>query len=74
MKLKILLTYTLTKNIKLLHCVSNYPCSLNSLNLNNIQTLREMFNVGRFSDHSTNNLAAIMSVALGATIIEKHFT
>lgn len=59
----------------LLHCVSNYPCSDASLNLNVIQALREKFSlpVG-FSDHSLGNHAAITSVALGACMIEKHFT
>ena len=67
--------YSNKKNIALLHCVSNYPCSLSSLNLSNIEMLRNKFNVEvGFSDHSISNLAAIMSVALGATIIEKHFT
>lgn len=61
--------------ITLLHCVSNYPCSDHSLNLNAIKTLRNKFNcdVG-FSDHSAGNEAALISRALGATVIEKHFT
>jgi N,N'-diacetyllegionaminate synthase len=62
-------------NVALLHCVSNYPCSDASLNLNVITTLRAAFNraVG-FSDHSVGPQAAALSVALGASIIEKHFT
>lgn len=61
--------------ISLLHCVSNYPCSDESLNLNVISTLRNTFKlpVG-FSDHSSNSKAATLAVALGAKIIEKHFT
>ena len=61
--------------ITLLHCVSNYPCSAKSLNLKTIIRLKKLFNlpVG-FSDHSKGNLAAILSVGLGATVIEKHFT
>ena len=61
--------------ITLLHCVSNYPCSAKSLNLKTIIRLKKSFNlpVG-FSDHSKGNLAAILSVGLGATVIEKHFT
>ena len=59
----------------LLHCVSNYPCSYESLNLACITSLKNEFGyeVG-FSDHSVDNSAASLAVALGATIIEKHFT
>ncbi len=63
------------KNVSILHCVSNYPCSLESLNLNCIKLLKEEFNynVG-FSDHSMGFLASTVAVSLGAKIIEKHFT
>ena len=63
------------KNFVLLHCVSNYPCSHKSLNLNVLKKLSSTFNcrVG-FSDHSVGPEAAMLSVALGAIIIEKHFT
>ena len=62
-------------NIAFLHCISNYPCSDKSLNLNVIKTLRNLFNVPiGFSDHSIGTEAAISSVSLGAKIIEKHFT
>ena len=63
------------KKITLLHCVSNYPCSIKSLNLKSMVKLKKIFNlpVG-FSDHSVGSDAAIISVGLGATIIEKHFT
>lgn len=62
-------------NLVLLHCVSNYPCSDNSLNLNVIKRLAKTFNypVG-FSDHSIGYLAAVMSIGLGGSVIEKHFT
>ena len=61
--------------ISLLHCVSNYPCSDESINLNVLKTLKSQFKypIG-FSDHSRSNIAAIMSVCFGASIIEKHFT
>ena len=61
--------------VTLLHCVSNYPCADESLNLSVIPTLRRAFgrDVG-YSDHSRGPLAAAMAVALGATVIEKHFT
>lgn len=62
-------------NVSLLHCVSNYPASDASLNLSVIPMLAEVFRckVG-FSDHSHGPVAAIGAVALGAEIIEKHFT
>ena len=61
--------------ITLLHCVSNYPCSLESLNLKVILRLKKLFNVPiGFSDHSEGNIAAAIAVSFGATIIEKHFT
>tara|TARA_Y200000002_G_scaffold383102_1_gene403220 strand:- start:442 stop:1470 length:1029 start_codon:yes stop_codon:yes gene_type:complete len=63
------------KNIILLHCVSNYPCSDISLNLNVIKTLKNKykFPVG-FSDHSKGSEAAIAATALGAFFFEKHIT
>lgn len=61
--------------VTLLHCVSNYPCAVESLNLNVINTLKSTFlcDVG-YSDHAVGPLPAVASVALGATIVEKHFT
>ena len=63
------------ENIVLLHCVSNYPCSDASINLKAMNTLKKAFQlpVG-FSDHSKGSLAACLSVAFGAKVIEKHFT
>ena len=64
-----------SSDIAFLHCISNYPCSDESLNLNVIRSLSNLFNVPvGFSDHSIGSLAAISAVTLGATIIEKHFT
>lgn len=62
-------------NVKLLHCVSEYPTDPNKLNLNFIKTLKEKFNlqVG-FSDHTLGIDAPGIAVAAGAKIIEKHFT
>lgn len=61
--------------LTLLHCVSNYPCAIESLNLNVLKTLKSAFlcDVG-YSDHAIGSLPAVASVALGATIVEKHFT
>tara|TARA_B100000767_G_scaffold22263_2_gene19872 strand:+ start:1450 stop:2499 length:1050 start_codon:yes stop_codon:yes gene_type:complete len=63
------------KKFILLHCVSNYPCLLESLNLNILTKLKNTFkcDVG-YSDHSIGSDAAAISVALGAKVIEKHFT
>lgn len=62
-------------SLTLLHCVSNYPCATESLNLNVMTTLKNAFfcNVG-FSDHAVGYLPAVAAVALGASIVEKHFT
>ena len=61
--------------IILLHCVSNYPCSNDSLNLRVIQALHDTFQIPvGFSDHSEGRHAAIIAVALGARVVEKHFT
>jgi len=59
----------------LLHCISEYPASVESLNLKVINLLRQTFKlpVG-FSDHSLEVLAPAIAVALGACVIEKHFT
>lgn len=61
--------------VTLLQCTSLYPAPPESLNLKAIVTMRERFGrpVG-FSDHSLGDHAAIAAVALGATVIEKHFT
>ena len=63
------------KNIKLLHCTTNYPCPYNDVNLKAMDTLKTAFglDVG-YSDHTEGIEVAIAAVARGATIIEKHFT
>ena len=63
------------KKIALLKCTSSYPASPKDLNLKTIKDLKKIFKceIG-FSDHSLGIGAAITAVALGATIIEKHFT
>lgn len=62
------------RNVVLLHCVSSYPAEYNEFNLNSISYLKEKFNINvGLSDHSLSNIASITSVALGATVIEKHF-
>jgi len=63
------------KQLVLLHCVSNYPAALETTNLRVIQSLRCAFGcrVG-FSDHTKGTAGAIAAVALGAGVIERHFT
>tara|TARA_A100001388_G_scaffold276701_1_gene265214 strand:- start:8735 stop:9784 length:1050 start_codon:yes stop_codon:yes gene_type:complete len=63
------------EKIFLFHCISSYPAPLEDANLKNINFLRKTFDleVG-LSDHTIGNTAAIASVALGASAIEKHFT
>uniref|UniRef100_UPI0040470C65 N-acetylneuraminate synthase family protein n=1 Tax=Algoriphagus sp. TaxID=1872435 RepID=UPI0040470C65 len=62
-------------NICLLHCVSNYPCSDESLNLRTMNTIAKSFQIPvGFSDHSVGDLASSLSIALGAKVVEKHFT
>ena len=61
--------------IIVLHCVSMYPAPIKDLNLKFIKNLKKKFNtIVGFSDHSLGITAAITAVALGAKVIEKHFT
>jgi N-acetylneuraminate synthase/N,N'-diacetyllegionaminate synthase len=59
----------------LLHCVSNYPAAPSDVNLRAMETMSRAFQlpVG-YSDHTTGVDVALAAVALGACIIEKHFT
>lgn len=63
------------KDIILLKCTSSYPASPENSNLATIPHLRELFGVqAGLSDHTLGIGVALASVALGATVIEKHFT
>jgi len=64
-----------TKEISLLHCNTEYPTPFPDVNLKAMDTLRKTFGleVG-YSDHTKGIEVPIAAVALGATIIEKHFT
>tara|TARA_B100001063_G_scaffold239717_1_gene263656 strand:- start:1114 stop:2127 length:1014 start_codon:yes stop_codon:yes gene_type:complete len=66
---------TKKRNITILHCSSEYPAKKNNLNLLSIPFLKKKFdiNVG-YSDHSLGLDASFTAVALGAKVIEKHFT
>lgn len=61
--------------IAILHCVSSYPAIPEEMNLATIPDIKERFGtVVGLSDHTLGISAAVASVALGASIIEKHFT
>lgn len=63
------------QEVSLLHCTTNYPCPTNEVNLLAMQTMKAAFKtkVG-YSDHTMGTEISIAAVALGAEIIEKHFT
>ncbi len=59
----------------LLHCVSKYPCPPEELQLQTINFFKERYNIPiGFSDHSIGTDSALAAVAMGAKIIEKHFS
>ncbi len=63
------------RELAILHCVSGYPALAEEYNLRTIPDMIERFGlVTGLSDHTLDNTTAITSVALGASIIEKHFT
>lgn len=64
-----------SKEIKLLHCNTEYPTPYGDVNLKAMQTMRNVFglDVG-YSDHTKGIEIPIAAVAMGATVIEKHFT
>ena len=63
------------KNYIVLQCTTNYPSSTQDSNILCLNSFKKNFKclVG-FSDHTTSNISAITAVALGAKVIEKHFT
>jgi N,N'-diacetyllegionaminate synthase len=61
--------------ITVLHCTTEYPAPFEDVNLNAMNTIKKEFNVPvGYSDHTKGIEIPIAAVALGATIIEKHFT
>ena len=64
-----------TPSIKLLHCNTEYPTPYEDVNLNSMKTMADAFGVEvGYSDHTKGIEVPVAAVALGATIIEKHFT
>lgn len=62
-------------SIILLHCVSNYPSQYEEMNLRCMETMRSKFKVPvGLSDHTMDNLSAVVAASMGAVLIEKHFT
>jgi N,N'-diacetyllegionaminate synthase len=63
------------KDLTILHATSEYPCPINEVNLSAMKTIGEKFNLKfGYSDHTEGIVVPISAVALGASIIEKHFT
>lgn len=61
--------------ITVLHCTTNYPAGMEEVNLNAMVAINREFDVKTgYSDHTLGIEVAIAAVALGATVIEKHFT
>jgi len=59
----------------LLHCISSYPTPISQANLRKVPQLAERFGViSGLSDHTLGTTASVAAVALGACVIEKHFT
>ena len=63
------------KKLAILHCVSGYPAPPGDYNLRTLVDMQQKFGlITGLSDHTIDNITAITSVALGASIIEKHVT
>ena len=61
--------------ITVLHCTTEYPTPMAEVNLRAMQSIKAAFGVAvGYSDHTSGIEVAIASVAMGATVIEKHFT
>ena len=68
------------KKISLLHCTANYPCPINQVNLRAMISLQKKFEkkfapleIG-YSDHTQGIMVSVAAVAMGACVLEKHFT
>lgn len=66
---------TSRSRITVLHCTTAYPVPMSEVNLRAMQSIQKKFNVRvGYSDHTLGIEIPIAAVALGATVIEKHFT
>ena len=66
---------TLRQQITVLHCNTEYPTPMRDVNLRAMQSIRDAYGVQvGYSDHTAGIEVSIAAVALGATVIEKHFT
>lgn len=62
-------------NLVLLQCITNYPSKIESANINVLKTYQTAYDIiTGYSDHSPGDVVVLGSVALGAKVIEKHFT
>jgi sialic acid synthase SpsE len=63
------------KNVVLMQCITNYPSQIESANINVLKTYSSAFDIlTGYSDHSPGNVVVLGAIALGAKVIEKHFT
>ncbi|HAV15446.1 MAG TPA: N-acetylneuraminate synthase [Candidatus Pacebacteria bacterium] len=63
------------KNLIVLHCTTNYPTDTSDANLRAMETISKACRVSvGYSDHTANAMTAAVAVAMGACVIEKHFT
>ena len=63
------------EQIILLHCISSYPAPIEQSNVRTVKHLAETFEVvAGLSDHTLSNAASIAAIAVGGSVIEKHFT
>lgn len=60
--------------LTLMHCVSSYPAPSSDLNILSLNELKEFGTQVGYSDHGESGIGAVMSLALGATVFEKHIT
>lgn len=74
--LKVLTSRLLSINdITILHCNTDYPTAFEDVNLKAMNTIREAFKVKvGYSDHTLGIEVSLAAVAMGASVIEKHFT
>ena len=63
------------KNLILLQCITNYPSRIESANINVLKTYQKEFDIiVGYSDHAPTDIVPLGAIALGAKVIEKHFT